>query len=429
MLPMVIPLHQLALGKPAVNRFLICLLTGLTVVSCSGGEQTGNGPTQVDVLDVAIVKKIGTMSPVGGEGNKFVIVSVNVENNESQPIPSTIAQFWLITDAGTSTTGSAFSALVDGYCDSAMMLEPGASISCPIAFEIPMTSMPIGIRFVLPSTEQVVADIDCPDCSWCGDVCIDLASGSERCGDCSVYLVEGQTCVDGKIVCDDVNLVGCPGGCYDLNTDSDNCGKCGYKIPDGATCVKGVLVCEDNLILCDGECLEECSCIPDCTDRVCGPDPVCEKSCGVCDDGYDCQDGDCVESVCVFDADDYPENGRVGGDPCTADAQCVTGLCATTALLGAMWAGATAVDGMCTMIGCSTAADCGEGAICLDPTILDPTVPFLCGAPCQEDIDCRCGVDYVCLDSQKTDDGGQPIRACLPRTLKNLLECGAAACE
>jgi len=153
--------------------------------------------------------------------------------------------------------------------------------------------------------------------------------------------------------------------------------------------------------------------VPECT-CTCEPQPC---TC-TCEPGGEC----------TFDPNGFPETGRVGGDPCTTDTQCVTQLCATTELLNAVWPGATAPDGMCTMIGCSGNADCGTGAICLDPTALDPTVPFLCGAPCESDIDCRCGVDYTCLDSQKTDGDGNPIKACLPRSLKNLLECGAAVC-
>ncbi len=132
---------------------------------------------------------------------------------------------------------------------------------------------------------------------------------------------------------------------------------------------------------------------------------------------------------CVFDPTDVPENNRTSGAPCDNDSQCYAGTCATTALLGAVWAGATAPDGMCTMLYCYEDAQCGEGAICLDPTELDPTVPKLCGMPCQDDLDCRCGVDYVCLDSKKIDDLGEPIKACLPKSLNNLLVCGAAVCE
>ena len=132
---------------------------------------------------------------------------------------------------------------------------------------------------------------------------------------------------------------------------------------------------------------------------------------------------------CVFDPNDFPDDGRVGGDPCTADGQCMTGMCATTELLGTFWSGATAPDGMCTMLGCSGDDVCGDGSICIPTDELDNTIPYLCGQPCETDIDCRCGVDYMCLDSQMTDDDGNPIKACLPESLANLLKCGAITCD
>lgn len=159
---------------------------------------------------------------------------------------------------------------------------------------------------------------------------------------------------------------------------------------------------------------------PDATDVVecsctCSPQPC---TC-TCTPGGDC----------VFDPTDVPENNRTSGAPCETDGQCFAGTCATTALLGAVWTGATAPDGMCTMLYCYEDAQCGEGAICLDPALIDPTVPRLCGMPCDEDIDCRCGVDYVCLDSLQVDGLGDPIKVCLPRSLSNMLECGAVVCE
>ena len=132
---------------------------------------------------------------------------------------------------------------------------------------------------------------------------------------------------------------------------------------------------------------------------------------------------------CIFDPNDFPDSGRVGGDPCTTDDQCMTGMCATTTLLGAFWPGATAPDGMCTMLGCSDNAACGEGSICLETTELDETIPFLCGQRCDTDVDCRCGVDYVCLDSLTVDGDGKPIKACMPNSLANLLACGEIICE
>jgi hypothetical protein len=56
------------------------------------------------------------------------------------------------------------------------------------------------------------------------------------------------------------------------------------------------------------------TCTPDCSDRECGPDPVCSTSCGTCTPPETCEDGQCVT------AGDFPENacssGGQGRDGC-----------------------------------------------------------------------------------------------------------------
>ena len=132
--------------------------------------------------------------------------------------------------------------------------------------------------------------------------------------------------------------------------------------------------------------------------------------------------------TCEFNPNNFPEKNRLSGDPCTTNEQCVTGMCADTALVGAVWAGATIPDGMCTMLGCADDASCGDGGLCLDTAKIDPTVPRLCGKPCDADIDCRCGVDYRCVDSKIEDGNGGTFKVCLPQSLANLLSCGSATC-
>jgi cysteine-rich repeat protein len=58
----------------------------------------------------------------------------------------------------------------------------------------------------------------------------------------------------------------------------ENCGSC----PAGWTC--------DPLA---NECLDT-SCTPDCSGRVCGPDPLCSESCGTCAGLLACENGACV---------------------------------------------------------------------------------------------------------------------------------------
>jgi len=51
----------------------------------------------------------------------------------------------------------------------------------------------------------------------------------------------------------------------------------------------------------------ETACIPDCTGRECGPDPVCGMSCGSCDAGWYCT----PEGQCIYDG-----HREGAGDPC-----------------------------------------------------------------------------------------------------------------
>ncbi|MCK5805391.1 MAG: DUF1566 domain-containing protein [Lentisphaeria bacterium] len=73
------------------------------------------------------------------------------------------------------------------------------------------------------------------------------------------------------------------------------------------------------------------SCEPDCTDRACGPDPVCGHSCGICGDNATCEDGlcECEHQVCnglCCAADEFCRNNRclLPTDPCFDDTTCAT---------------------------------------------------------------------------------------------------------
>lgn len=133
--------------------------------------------------------------------------------------------------------------------------------------------------------------------------------------------------------------------------------------------------------------------------------------------------------TCEFNVNDFPATGRLAGDPCTEDKQCFTnGVCFTTELAGAFYPGAVIHDGVCTMLYCADNASCGEGGVCLDSSLITADVPPLCGMPCEEDIDCRCGVNYVCVDSLMSNGEGGTVKTCLPLALANLLKCGEAVC-
>lgn len=76
-------------------------------------------------------------------------------------------------------------------------------------------------------------------------------------------------------------------------------------------------------------------CIQNCGDRVCGPDPVCELSCGTCPEGQTCtSDGQCEPLGCEEDCSGLecgpdPVCGKWCGDcadnkGCDLEGKCVT---------------------------------------------------------------------------------------------------------
>ncbi|MCK9567994.1 hypothetical protein M0R72_03500 [Candidatus Pacearchaeota archaeon] len=46
------------------------------------------------------------------------------------------------------------------------------------------------------------------------------------------------------------------------------------------------------------------SCTPNCAGLSCGPDPVCETSCGNCESGFSCSNGMCVSNSCVSNSNE-----------------------------------------------------------------------------------------------------------------------------
>ena len=96
----------------------------------------------------------------------------------------------------------------------------------------------------------------------------------------------------------------CWARCVDLVSDVNNCGACGYKCPPGVSCVDGDCVyegCTSNDDCPEDECCMDFMCVrKDCRDIQCGPDPVCNISCGDCG-GWACVDGRCVEGCTTRD--------------------------------------------------------------------------------------------------------------------------------
>lgn len=76
-------------------------------------------------------------------------------------------------------------------------------------------------------------------------------------------------------------------------------------------------------------------CLPNCTGRVCGPDPVCGESCGSCRVGENCQTGECVQGSPVCPAAKDCSGLVCGPDPicgescgtCGNNKDCEAGKC------------------------------------------------------------------------------------------------------
>lgn len=183
-------------------------------------------------------------------------------------------------------------------------------------------------------------------------------------------------------------------------------------------------------------------CVANCSNRECGPDPVCGQSCGSCENispAVDCADNltrvtysgtvDCVSGQCIPHAveescpegqvcsagscQDQPE--RCGssldcgvGNHCTSRTMtCTTGECATDfdCDLGEKCSG-----GACTFIPigsvCYENLDCGVGRRCFGATGLSGTCKLW---ECNQMTDCNgLGVDYDAFSTGcKTRDGYQ----------------------
>lgn len=92
----------------------------------------------------------------------------------------------------------------------------------------------------------------------------------------------------------------------------------------------------------NGEIIPLTNCTANCTNLVCGPDPVCGVSCGNCENGFNCLNGMCVSSSCVPDSNETTCGASVCGtklNNCGAFVDC--GTCSF---------GQICSDGVCNII-------------------------------------------------------------------------------
>ena len=172
----------------------------------------------------------------------------------------------------------------------------------------------------------------CTNGSCEGDPCAGVACDNPP-NQC--YLVPG-TCTDGECSYAFNNNAACSDG--DACTTGDTCQNgtcagtaliCDDPPPDecinadtrrtysAGSCDQGSCVYPHFDVFCQNGCQNgQCqACTPDCTGRVCGPDPVCGEDCGPCDTGEICDPaGQCIPAGCnldVYEPDNDSTNARI----------------------------------------------------------------------------------------------------------------------
>lgn len=92
----------------------------------------------------------------------------------------------------------------------------------------------------------------------------------------------------------------CWARCVFLESDDENCGSCGnacdvFEVCVNGSCRSSCTCLSDTDCSEDQCCFEDCVCAhKDCTGLECGPDPVCNMSCGDCGSSGSCVNGECV---------------------------------------------------------------------------------------------------------------------------------------
>jgi hypothetical protein len=153
-----------------------------------------------------------------------------------------------------------------------------------------------------PTTAECEDGNDCPE-GWgcCEDVCYDLFTDPNHCGECNVVCEPGTTCVDR--VCQPTEECvetdqPCPDDCL-VGERCDQCcgGYCGgnevcYPCGPGNTC-ETTEECCDGLTCCAGTCVDLANDPAHCSE--------CENACDEPADAFECQRTVCRVGVCGYD--------------------------------------------------------------------------------------------------------------------------------
>ena len=119
--------------------------------------------------------------------------------------------------------------------------------------------------------------------------------------------------------------------------------------------------CNDGCV--SGDCVDgepNCPSDKECSGLVCGPDPICDESCGSCGSGAECQAGKCVPATCTPHCESSEcGSGGCAGQPnacgqCPNGQNCDAGKC-------------VAVGPICPEDADCTGLDCGTDPVCGKP--------------------------------------------------------------
>ncbi len=212
------------------------------------------------------------------------------------------------------------------------------------------------------------------DKTFCGDVCIDLKTDIDNCGECGKACAYGLSCINGKCL----GNTNCGGVSYNTATSLDHCGTCNHRCSDGTTCIDGECVAGSGPAYCGDK-----------TVQLNTPEH-CE-SCAPCADGLICQNNQCVagqgKMICnniVVDSTKDSANCGSCGNVCNAGFECVNSTCKRIADLST----ATITCNAKTVkpytdrdncagcnIACSNTTSCHAG-VCDDAWVVGDIIPF-----------------------------------------------------
>lgn len=300
-------------------------------ISCTPGspssEKDENEESSIvlTVEHVAQRRDLGTVASPAG--SRFVILSLRLKNNRSEPQPLEHARFSVETSAGLILLPSTTTGSTNKPCPASTSVAKGGSIECALAFEVADADAPVELLYLTTHDYSLSAEVSLPPCTWCGAWCADLQTDPAHCGACDQPVDSGQSCIDGIPRCVDPMLAFCSGSCVDLTVSAQHCGACDMPAGEGKTCVAGQPECANpSLADCGtycadltaddencGSCGQSCPASGKCSSggshcrivRNSSDETIsCDELCG--QDGYEC-----VSGVAFYDSVSEPGDKTV----------------------------------------------------------------------------------------------------------------------